>query len=209
MAKTTKRTKVTKAAKPKATKSRPAKISKPNTSKTKNTNVKVKAKAKVTTKVKTTTTARKSTVDKAKTKPSANTATRKRADRGEVTVDRRGGKGRRGQPDQRVKNQPTAVERRAAPRRAKVARRRQIDPTTCERDYTLEEIEFMSALSEYKRTSGRMFPTCSEILEVVQKLGYAKVPVVEPLLPQETTSLPVVDIPSETSLEHVPMPTTV
>jgi hypothetical protein len=53
-------------------------------------------------------------------------------------------------------------------------RRRQIDPTTCERDYSRDEIEFMNALNEYKRTSGRMFPTCSEILEVVQKLGYAK-----------------------------------
>ena len=48
----------------------------------------------------------------------------------------------------------------------KVNRRRQIDPTTCERDYSPEEIAFMSALDDYKRRSGRMFPTCSEILEV-------------------------------------------
>lgn len=58
--------------------------------------------------------------------------------------------------------------------RRKVQRRRQIDPTTCERDYNLDEIEFMHALDHYKRTSGRMFPTCSEILEVLQKLGYRK-----------------------------------
>ena len=32
----------------------------------------------------------------------------------------------------------------------------------------------MAALDEYKRTSGRMFPTCSEILEVLRKLGYSK-----------------------------------
>jgi hypothetical protein len=32
----------------------------------------------------------------------------------------------------------------------------------------------MQALDRYKRTSGRMFPTCSEILEVVRSLGYAK-----------------------------------
>ncbi len=56
----------------------------------------------------------------------------------------------------------------------KAARRRQIDPTTCERDYTFEEIEFMNALDAYKRNSGRMFPTCSEILEVLLSLGYAK-----------------------------------
>jgi len=59
-----------------------------------------------------------------------------------------------------------------APRRAD--RRRLIDPTTCERDYAADELEFMQALDRYKRASGRMFPTCSEILEVVRSLGYAK-----------------------------------
>jgi hypothetical protein len=59
-------------------------------------------------------------------------------------------------------------------RRQKVSRRRQIDPTTCERDYTDDEVEFMNALDEYKRKSGRMFPTCSEVLEVVRDLGYVK-----------------------------------
>ena len=65
---------------------------------------------------------------------------------------------------------PTA--KAAAPRRAE--RRRLIDPTTCEREYAADELEFMQALDRYKRTSGRMFPTCSEILEVVRSLGYAK-----------------------------------
>jgi len=32
----------------------------------------------------------------------------------------------------------------------------------------------MSALDEYKRASGRMFPTCSEVLEVIRNLGYEK-----------------------------------
>lgn len=59
------------------------------------------------------------------------------------------------------------------PRRRK-ERRRQIDPTTCERDYNTDEIDFMQALDAYKRSSGRMFPTCSEILEVIRGLGYAK-----------------------------------
>ena len=53
-------------------------------------------------------------------------------------------------------------------------RRRNIDPTTCERDYSYDEIEFMQALDEYKRKAKRMFPTCSEILEVLDTLGYAK-----------------------------------
>jgi len=54
-------------------------------------------------------------------------------------------------------------------------RRTKIDPTTCERDYQPEEVEFMRALEAYKRSSGRMFPTCSEILEVVRSLGYERV----------------------------------
>jgi hypothetical protein len=60
-------------------------------------------------------------------------------------------------------------------RRAKVQRRRQIDPTTCERDYSIEEVEFMNAMDDYKRKNGRMFPTCSEILEVIRSLGYVQI----------------------------------
>ena len=32
----------------------------------------------------------------------------------------------------------------------------------------------MNALDQYKRTSGRMFPTCSEVLEVIRGLGYVQ-----------------------------------
>ncbi|QDS95469.1 hypothetical protein FF011L_42650 [Roseimaritima multifibrata] len=63
----------------------------------------------------------------------------------------------------------------AAPEvRRKTQRRRQIDPTTCERDYNEQEIEFMHAMDEYKRAAGRMFPTCSEVLEVIRSLGYVQ-----------------------------------
>ena len=88
-------------------------------------------------------------------------------------MDARSNKDRR-QNDRRQKEVPCAVERRMAERRVKVNRRRQIDPTTCERDYSPEEVEFMGALDDYKRRSGRMFPTCSEILEVFIGLGYEK-----------------------------------
>jgi hypothetical protein len=54
-------------------------------------------------------------------------------------------------------------------------RRRQIDPTTCEREYTNDEIEFMKAMDQYKRDNRRPFPTWSEVLEVLQALGYRKV----------------------------------
>ena len=89
-----------------------------------------------------------------------------------VKVDRRT-KERREVDDRRKQAVPVAKEQRQSERR-KVQRRRQIDPTTCERDYSEDEIEFMHALDRYKRASGRMFPTCSEILEVLRNLGYQK-----------------------------------
>lgn len=91
----------------------------------------------------------------------------------EVTLDRREPTDRREADDRRTASVPVAEERRQAPRR-KTPRRRQIDPTTCERDYSDQEIEFMQAMDAYKRTSGRMFPTCSEILEVLRNLGYSQ-----------------------------------
>lgn len=77
---------------------------------------------------------------------------------------------------ERRKATPEAVveERQVAGRRVKVERRRQIDPTTCERDYSADEVEFMKAMDDYKRRSGRMFPTWSEVLEVVRGLGYTR-----------------------------------
>ena len=68
-----------------------------------------------------------------------------------------------------------SLERRTPSSRRKVERRRQIDPTTCERDYQPDEVEFMRAMDDYKRRSGRQFPTWSEVLEVVRDLGYRKV----------------------------------
>jgi hypothetical protein len=88
-----------------------------------------------------------------------------------VTVDRRRGGRREAEKagDPVVAGAPPCLERRQ-----KVNRRRQIDPTTCERDYTDDEVQFMNALDDYKRASGRMFPTCSEVLEVVRSLGYVR-----------------------------------
>jgi hypothetical protein len=92
---------------------------------------------------------------------------------GQITLERRDRAAERRKGERREKPGAVVVERRTLERRAKVSRRRQIDPTTCERDYTDDEVEFMNALNEYKRTSGRMFP-CSEVLEVVRGLGYIK-----------------------------------
>ncbi len=52
---------------------------------------------------------------------------------------------------------------------------RAIDPATCEREYDGAEVEFMQALEKYKMTTGRRFPTCSEILTVLRSLGYVRV----------------------------------
>jgi len=69
---------------------------------------------------------------------------------------------------------PRCAMRKTASTTPRAARRRMIDPTTCERDYGADELEFMQALERYKRTSGRLFPTCSEVLEVVRALGYVR-----------------------------------
>jgi hypothetical protein len=85
-------------------------------------------------------------------------------------TDRRGN-------DRRKRSIPVALERRSGQERREYQgeRRRQIDPTTCERDYSIDEIEFMKAMDQYKRDNRRPFPTWSEVLEVLRALGYRKV----------------------------------
>src|SRR5437868_850652 len=96
----------------------------------------------------------------------------------EATMERRGkdrrNLDRRRSEEKAAASVPAAERRQPGERRAKVERRRQIDPTTCERDYTGDEIEFMRAMDDYKRKSGRQFPTWSEVLEVVRSMGYKR-----------------------------------
>lgn len=68
----------------------------------------------------------------------------------------------------------TAKASRAAYARRDSGRRRFVDPATCERVYSESEVEFMKAMEEYKKSSGRLFPTWSEVLEVLKSLGYEK-----------------------------------
>jgi hypothetical protein len=74
----------------------------------------------------------------------------------------------------RAEQANSARARKASLARHASGRRRLVDPTTCERDYAAAEVEFMMAMNEYKRSSGRMFPTWSEVLEVLKALGYEK-----------------------------------
>jgi hypothetical protein len=93
--------------------------------------------------------------------------------------------------ERRKKQAPVALERRSGKDRRdeKGERRRQIDPTTCERDYTNDEIEFMKAMDQYKRDNRRPFPTWSEVLEVMRALGYRKV-AEQSQMPGLSTSMP-------------------
>ena len=123
-----------------------------------------------------------------------------------VTMDLRAGKERR-EGDRRNKEVAVATERRdVGERRVKVTRRRQIDPTTCERDYSDDELEFMSALDDYKRRNGRMFPTCSEILEVLKGIGYVKSTAVADILADDAMATsaanvaPIVEFGAGTSI---------
>jgi hypothetical protein len=108
-----------------------------------------------------------------------------------LVTDRRGGD-RRG-TERRKRSIPVAVDRRSGKdRRQQGERRRQIDPTTCERDYSDEEILFMKAMDQYKRDNRRPFPTWSEVLEVLRALGYRKV--AEPTaMPGYAAAVPVLD----------------
>lgn len=91
-----------------------------------------------------------------------------------VITDRRGND-RRGPADRRKRDIPVAIERRSGKDRRQMGeRRRQVDPTTCEKDYSEEEIIFMKAMDQYKRANRRPFPTWSEVLEVLRSLGYRK-----------------------------------
>lgn len=63
---------------------------------------------------------------------------------------------------------PEATERRSG-------KRRNVDPTTCEMDYSADELEFLRAIQAYKKQARRPWPTWSEVLEVLRSLGYRKV----------------------------------
>lgn len=91
-----------------------------------------------------------------------------------VVTDRRRRRRRKMASEPTTESTPELATHEIVDRR-KQDRRRQIDPTTCERDYSGNEVEFMRAMDDYKRKSGRPFPTWSEVLEVLMSLGYRKV----------------------------------
>ena len=107
---------------------------------------------------------------------------KERRDRRMSVIDRRNGSERRGQSrgqsgyagaDRRVaeRREDTGLERRRGPGR------RLSDDRRCaeEGEMTAEQFEFVMAIETYKKVNKRMYPTWTEVLEVVQQLGYRKV----------------------------------
>jgi hypothetical protein len=89
--------------------------------------------------------------------------------------ERREGKERRGRKDLLTTRESPSPGAPAPPeRRVKKERRRRIDPTTFEKQYTDDELEFMNAMQRFKVQTGRSFPTHGEVLHVAASLGYRK-----------------------------------
>jgi hypothetical protein len=104
-------------------------------------------------------------------------------DRRKTVVDRRTGTDRRQRtsaesnytgPERRSgveRRVDTGLERRRGP-----GRRRSDDRKSAEEgEMTSEQFEFCMAIQMYKKVNKRLYPTWTEVLEVVNQLGYRKV----------------------------------
>jgi hypothetical protein len=93
--------------------------------------------------------------------------------------DRRTGRERRGRSAPQKAQEDAAPRPPQAERRVKKERRRRIDPTTFEKQYTTDELEFMNAMQSFKERTGKSFPSHGEVIQVAASLGYRR-EVVEP-----------------------------
>jgi hypothetical protein len=117
-------------------------------------------------------------------------------DRRQSLVDRRTGIDRRQRtaeesgypgPERRKggdRRDSTGLERRRGPGRRRTDERRVAE----EGEMNAEQFEFVMAVEAYKKVNRRLYPTWTEILEVLLQLGYRKV------------------LPREVHLENVPEP---
>lgn len=103
-------------------------------------------------------------------------------DRRKSQVDRRAGLDRRQQrrdeagytgPERRsnTDRRDTGLERRRGPGRRRSDERKSAE----EGEMNTEQFEFVMAIETYKKLNRRMYPTWTEILEIVRQLGYRKV----------------------------------
>ena len=84
----------------------------------------------------------------------------------EQVVDRRMGLDRRDEADGRN----TALERRRGPGR----RRSDFLRSAEEGEMTAEQYLFLRAIDAFKRANGKSFPSWTDVLEVIRRLGYRK-----------------------------------
>jgi hypothetical protein len=92
-----------------------------------------------------------------------------------VFHERRTGRERRDDGSLRQKPEVVAPRPVVTEHRTKKERRRRIDPTTFEKQYTVDEMEFMNAMQRFKESTGKSFPTYGEVLKVAAALGYRRV----------------------------------
>ncbi len=64
----------------------------------------------------------------------------------------------------------TGLERRRGPGRRRADDRREAE----EGEMNVEQFEFIMAIETYKKVNKRLYPTWTEILEIVRQLGYRK-----------------------------------
>lgn len=88
--------------------------------------------------------------------------------------DRRHGRERRGSSAPHPDKPRSAVPDKPPERQQRSERRRRIDPTTFEKQYTDDEMEFMTAMQRFKELSGKTFPSYGEVLRVAVALGYRR-----------------------------------
>jgi hypothetical protein len=81
------------------------------------------------------------------------------------------------------------IAKKKPERRVRKERRRRIDPTTFEKQYTDDEIEFMTAVQQFKTQTGKSFPSHGDILRIAARLGYRKGYPIDDLDEQEAPTL--------------------
>lgn len=73
-------------------------------------------------------------------------------------------------PERRVGDRRTGLERR----RGAGIRREEERRSAEEGEMTPEQFEFVMAIEAYKKVNKKLFPTWTEVLEVIEQLGYEK-----------------------------------
>ncbi len=110
--------------------------------------------------------------------------------------DRRSGRDRRFGGSSSSSRAEASPRSAPAERRQKKERRRRIDPTTFDKVYTDDELEFMNAMQRFKEQTATAFPTHGEVLTVATRLGYRRL-----VAPDEASWDTALDVELSTAAE--------